>query len=116
MTSTGQILGTPDYMSPEQWENTHTVGPACDLYALGCTLFFLLTGRAPFADEKHASLPKKMLGHCEHAPPPLSAIRAGLLCRLGRRAGKHRWRFGGFGAAEPAKPHQEAHLPRLGEG
>ena len=81
LTGTGQILGTPDYMAPEQWEDTHNVGPASDLYALGCTLFFLLTGRAPFADEKHPTLLKKMLGHSEHAPPSLSAVRAELMTR-----------------------------------
>jgi formylglycine-generating enzyme required for sulfatase activity/serine/threonine protein kinase/WD40 repeat protein len=79
LTGSGQVLGTPDYMSPEQWENTHTVGPACDLYALGCTLFFLLTGRAPFGDDRHQTLPKKMMGHVHESPPELSAVRGQLL-------------------------------------
>lgn len=85
LTNPGQILGTPDFMAPEQWENTHTAGPACDLYALGCTLFFLLTGRAPFADERHPTLARKMLGHCEHTPPSLSVARAALMAKARQR-------------------------------
>ena len=86
LTGTGQVLGTPDYMAPEQWENTHTVGPACDLYALGCTLFYLLTGRAPFGDDKHQTLPRKMMGHVNEAPPELSAVRTTLLARAKKPA------------------------------
>ncbi|MCC7420853.1 MAG: SUMF1/EgtB/PvdO family nonheme iron enzyme [Planctomycetaceae bacterium] len=87
LTGTGQVLGTPDYMAPEQWENTHTVGPACDLYALGCTLFYLLTGRAPFGDDRHQTLPKKMMGHVHETPPELSAVRGTLMARAKKPSG-----------------------------
>jgi serine/threonine protein kinase len=75
LTAQGTVLGTPDYMSPEQWESTHTVGPACDLYALGCTLFFLLTGRAPFGDTRHSTMVQKMKGHALEEPPRLRSLR-----------------------------------------
>ncbi len=81
LTAAGQILGTPDFMAPEQWDDTHTVDGRCDLYALGCTLFFLLTGSVPY--RKHTSLMQKMRAHLTQPMPDLATERQSALQRSG---------------------------------
>lgn len=72
-TSPNFIMGTPDYISPEQAKNSSAVDIRSDLYSLGCTLYFLLTGQTPFA--RASSLIDKLLAHTEEEPPPLASHR-----------------------------------------
>jgi len=73
LTNPNLLMGTPDYLSPEQAKNSHNVDSRSDIYSLGCTLFFLLTGKPPFA---HApSLIDKLLAHTEDLPPSIRELR-----------------------------------------
>ena len=62
-------------MAPEQWEDVHGCDGRTDLYALGCTVFFLLVGRPPYGGEEYKTAPRKMLGHINDAIPDLKALR-----------------------------------------
>ncbi len=72
ITRTGEIIGTPQYMAPEQANGQASIGPACDIYALGCILFNCLTGRTPFEGEHLAALLAKTLFQ---NPPLLREVR-----------------------------------------
>jgi serine/threonine protein kinase len=69
LTTAGQVMGTGDYMSPEQAFDSHNVDIRADIYSLGCTLYRLLTGMPPYARD---SLMKILIAHRE-APIPLLA-------------------------------------------
>jgi serine/threonine protein kinase len=49
LSSSGLVIGTPAYMSPEQAMGEEDLGPACDIYALGCVVYEMLTGELPFS-------------------------------------------------------------------
>jgi WD40 repeat protein/serine/threonine protein kinase len=72
LTRDGAILGTPDFLAPEQALEARTVDGRSDLYSLGCTLYYLLAGRPPFQEE---SLARLLLLHQMEEPPPLEAVR-----------------------------------------
>src|SRR5262249_7528815 len=76
MTAVGTLMvGTLDYMAPEQARDFHEADIRADIYSLGCTLYFLLTGRPPFPDGWMA---KKLMQHQRAAPPPVEQVLADL--------------------------------------
>ena len=66
------VLGTADYLAPEQAVDSHGVDARADIYGLGCTLYFLLAGHPPFPD---GTLPQRLLAHQKQPPPPLAKER-----------------------------------------
>jgi WD40 repeat protein len=72
LTPSGAVVGTPDYMAPEQARDPRTADIRADLYALGCTLYYLLAGRPPFAG---GTALQTLLAHQDEAPPPLAGPR-----------------------------------------
>jgi serine/threonine protein kinase len=68
----GSILGTADYLAPEQALDSHRVTIQADVYSLGATFYFLLAGRSPFED---GTLAQKMLWHQVRQPPRLETWR-----------------------------------------
>ncbi|HEX4830320.1 MAG TPA: protein kinase [Trebonia sp.] len=80
LTGTGAIIGTPQYMAPEQLEG-HDVGPAADLWSLGATLYAAVEGQPPFAGPTMTSLLTAILTR-EPSPPGHAGPLAGVLARL----------------------------------
>ncbi|MFN5951843.1 MAG: serine/threonine-protein kinase, partial [Pirellulaceae bacterium] len=75
ITATGVTLGTFDYISPEQARDPRIADVRSDLYSLGCTWYYLLTGQPPFAD---GTALQKLLQHGSQKPPDPRAMRKDL--------------------------------------
>ena len=110
LTQTGEVVGTPAYMAPEQVQGAKA-DPACDVYALGVILFELLCGRLPFVDTNPLVLltahlkrqPARLRSLCPEASPELEALVA---CCLEKDPGDRYPHGAGVAAA----------LGELGEG
>jgi phosphate ABC transporter phosphate-binding protein len=74
------VVGTADFMAPEQAVHSSAVDIRADIYSLGATLYFLLTGRPPFEGE---SAVQKLVGHQLREPDPVHAVRPDLPADLG---------------------------------
>src|SRR5205085_9868735 len=66
------VLGTADYLAPEQATDSHTVDIRADIYGLGCTFYFTLTGRPPFPE---GSVAQKLIWHQSKQPTPIRELR-----------------------------------------
>jgi serine/threonine protein kinase len=72
LTTVGKIMGTVDFMSPEQALNTHTADNRTDIYALGCSLYYVLTGKSMYTGN---SPMEKLMAHRIRPIPSLCAAR-----------------------------------------
>jgi WD40 repeat protein len=68
----GVMMGTPDYMAPEQALDFHDTDIRSDIYSLGCTFYYLLSGQPPFPG---GTLAQKLLRHQQTPPPPIEESR-----------------------------------------
>jgi serine/threonine protein kinase len=96
LTQAGAVMGTPDYIAPEQAKDAHTADIRADIYSLGCTLYDLLTGHAPFPG---GTALDKVQAHAERSPRPLTELRRDIPPELARVVDK-------MMAKDPAKRYQ----------
>jgi serine/threonine protein kinase len=75
VTRDGAMVGTFDYIAPEQARNSRAADARSDIYSLGCTIYHMIAGRVPFPGP---SLPEKLLGHQSIEPTPLCPMVGGL--------------------------------------
>ena len=87
LTQMGSVMGTPDFIAPEQARNSHTCDIRADLYSLGCTLYYLIAGRIPFLGNSFA---EKLIQHQMDQPESLAQIRRAMLLSFHGRKGASR--------------------------
>jgi serine/threonine protein kinase len=118
------VLGTADYLAPEQADDSHTVDIRADIYSLGGTFYFLLTGKTPFGD---GSVPQKLMWHRTRQPKAVSSFRAdvpaevqAIIDKMMSKEPEQRYQSAGEIAvalspwtAEPIDPPSESEMPRL---
>lgn len=118
------VLGTADYLAPEQALDSHGVDIRADIYSLGATFYFLLTGSAPF---KEGSVAQKLIWHQTRTPRPIRAERpevpenlAAIITRMMAKSPAERYQTPGEVAAAlspwttmPIPPPPEKEMPRL---
>jgi serine/threonine protein kinase len=73
LTHEGLVIGTPDFIAPEQARNSHGADIRADLYALGCTFFYLLTGQAPYPG---GTPTERLVKHSVEPIPDVRELRA----------------------------------------
>ena len=87
LTTLGVVMGTLDFIAPEQALDSRRADIRSDLYSLGCTLYYLLTGQAPFPIEEPMA---KLLAHsCDSAVPIADLVDRGAAARVRHRGQAH---------------------------
>src|SRR5262245_16729475 len=85
LTGAGMVVGTPDYIAPEQIADPHLADARADIYGLGCTLYHLLAGRPPVPE---GSVAEKLAAQPTHEPDPIPGLAAEVAAVLARMIAK----------------------------
>jgi serine/threonine protein kinase len=118
------VLGTADYLAPEQAQDSHTVDIRADIYSLGATFYYLLTGRTVFGE---GTVAQKLMWHMSRVPKPVTEFRpevpadlAALLQKMLAKEPRDRFQTPGEVAAAlepftqtPIEPPSEREMPQL---